>query len=165
MRRTLRSGLIRLTVAVGLALLLGACGTRGTGTSGTRTRVAARSSALTVMPATGAPTTVFQVRFIAPASTGTSGGSHRGFQLGVSGPQRAGCVGASSVAVPSTGRGASVNIGLDPARLGGRWCPGTYRVRVDELEGPTCLPGTMCPQFVRVVAVVGRVQFRVVASA
>jgi hypothetical protein len=164
MRRTLRSGLIRPAVAAGLALLLGACGTTGTSTSATRTHPAARSPALTVTPGTGAPTTVFKVRFTAPASTGTSGGSRRGFQLGVSGPQRPGCVGASSVALPSAARGASVNVGLDPAKLGGRWCPGAYLARVDEFQGPACSPGMMCPQFVRVVAIVGRVQFRVVAS-
>jgi hypothetical protein len=165
MRRTPRSGLIRLAVAAGLALLLGACGTTGTSTSGTLTHLAARSPALTVTPATGAPTTVFEVRFTAPASTGTSGGSRRGFQLGVSGPQHPGCVGASSVALPSATRGASVYVGLDPAQLGGRWCPGTYLARVDELQGPACSPGMVCPQFVRVVAIVGRVRFRVAASS
>jgi hypothetical protein len=82
----------------------------------------------------------------------------------VSGPQRPGCVGASSVALPSAARGASVNVGLDPANLGGRWCPGAFFARVDEIQGPACSPGMMCPQFVRVVAIVGRVQFRVVAS-
>jgi hypothetical protein len=165
MRRTLRSGLIRLAVAPGLALLVGACGTTGTSTSTTRTHLAAGSPALTVTPGTGAPTTVFELRFTAPASTGTSDGSRRGFQLGVSGPQRPGCVAASSEALPSATRGASVEVGLDPAKLGGRWCPGTYSVRVDEVQAPVCSPGMMCPQLVRVVAVVGRVQFRVVAAA
>jgi hypothetical protein len=165
MKRTLRSGLIRVAVAPGLALLLGACGTTGTSTSATRTHLAARPPALSVTPDTGAPTTVFELRFTAPASTGTSGGSRRGFQLGVSGPRRPGCVGASSEALPSATRGASVDVGLDPAKLGGRWCPGTYFVRVDEFQAPACSPGMMCPQFVRVVGIVGRAQFRVVAAA
>jgi hypothetical protein len=164
MRRTVRSGLIRLAVAAGLAVLLGACGTTTTSTSATRTHPAAQSPALTVTPATGAPTTVFEVRFTAPASTGTTGGSRRGFQLGVSGPHRTGCVGAGSMALPSAARGAILSVGLDPAKLGGRWCPGTYLARVDELQGPVCSPGMVCPQFVRVVAIVGRVQFRVLAA-
>jgi hypothetical protein len=69
------------------------------------------------------------------------------------------------VAVPVTGPGGSVDIPLDPAKLGGRWCPGTFAVRVDEVQRPACSPGMMCPQFIRVIGIVGRTSFRVIAAA
>jgi hypothetical protein len=65
--------------------------------------------------------------------------------------------------VPITGavKGRPVVVTLDPARLGGRWCAGAHTARVLELQRPQCAAGIMCPQFVRVIAVVGTASFEV----
>jgi hypothetical protein len=164
MRRSALSGLFRTVAAAALAALAGACGTAGTPGTAPRTHPAAPGAALTVSPSAGPPRTVFELRFTAPARAGVSSGSRRSFELGVRGPQRAGCVAGSSISVPAAAAGAPVDVALDPAKLGGRWCPGTYAARVDEVQRPACSPGMMCPQFVRVVGTVGRTTFRVVSA-
>lgn len=161
MRAALPS-LRRAGAAVGLSAVLAACGTAAS----TRTSASARPAVpLTVSPAVGRPGTVFQLRFIVPAASGVRAGTQRGFELGVRGPQKAGCLGSRTVPVPSAAAGTALDIPLDPARLGGRWCAGSYLARVDEVERPVCAPGMMCPQFVRVVRTVGQVTFRVDATA
>jgi hypothetical protein len=165
MRRSALSGLMPVLAAAAATALVSACGTAGSSSTATRTRPAAPTAALTVSPPTGAPTTAFEVRFTAPAQAGVSSGSRRSFELGVRGPQKAGCVGATSVSVPTAAAGAPVALVLDPAKLGGRWCAGTYQARVDEVQRPVCSPGMMCPQFVRVIGTVGRTSFRVVSAA
>lgn len=165
MRPTALSGLIRMSTAIGLASVLVACGTTGSTPTSTHARPAAHAAALTVAPSLGTPTTVFVLRFTAPASTSVSGGARRGFQLGLTGSHNPGCVSTASVPVPAVSRGQTANIPLDPAKLGGRWCAGTYSARMLEVQMPACAPGTMCPQFVRVVGTVGRVSFRVLGAA
>jgi hypothetical protein len=168
MQRAARSGLRHTILAAGAAVLLGACGTASTGSTSAGPRPGRppqRPQRLTVSPTLGAPTTAFVLHFIVPALTGVSAGSRRTFELGVSGPQRAGCIASRSVGVPSGNPGARVDVTLDPAKLGGRWCAGAFVARIDELQQPACSPGMMCPQFVRVIGTVGRVRFRVVAAA
>jgi hypothetical protein len=164
MTRPALSSLWRTSVAIGLGALLAACGTAAS----TRTssgRPATPAQRLTVSPSTGTPTTVFSLHFTVPAASGVSAGSLRSFELAVTGPRRADCVGARAVPVPSAGAGTTVEIPLDPAKLGGRWCAGSYEAQVNEVQRPACSPGMMCPQFLRVVGTVGRVSFRVVSAA
>jgi hypothetical protein len=165
MKRTALSGFFRTSAAVGLAATVAACGTAGSSRTVTRSRPAARAATLTVNPSMGAPTTVFELHFTAPASAVVTGGQRQGFQLGLSGPQKSSCLGSRSVAVPSVAQGVRVSVPLDPAKLGGRWCAGTYSARLLEVQTPVCSPGMMCPQFVRVVGTIGRVSFRVVSAA
>jgi hypothetical protein len=101
------------------------------------------------------------MRFSAPASSGRVGSLRLGFSLSLTGPVAGGCISAREVSVPNTTKGAPVQIALDPGRLGGVWCLGTYTARVFELETPFCAPGNICPQFVRVLGIVGTASFRV----
>ena len=98
---------------------------------------------------------MFTVRFTAPDTTGTSGKTDLAYDLALSGPTQAGCLAARSVAVPAATKGSPVTVTLDPAKLGGQWCAGTYTAKVTEIQRPVCLPGAMCPQYIRVVATVG----------
>jgi hypothetical protein len=63
--------------------------------------------------------------------------------------------------VPVAPAGQAVHVAVDPAQLGGAWCPGAYTARVEVLARPKCAQGMMCPQFIRVVAVLGPVTFRI----
>ena len=64
-----------------------------------------------------------------------------------------------SVPINAAVKGRPVIVALDPAHLGGRWCTGTHTARVLELQRPRCAAGIMCPQFVRVIAVIGTATF------
>jgi hypothetical protein len=50
---------------------------------------------------------------------------------------------------------------LAPPPLARGWCPGVYTARVVEQQTPVCKPGLLCPQYIRLVGVVGRASFRV----
>ncbi len=65
------------------------------------------------------------------------------------------------MAVGAATKGLPVSVALDPARLGGAWCAGVHTARVIEIETPVCNPGTMCPQYVRVIGTVGVARFTV----
>lgn len=95
------------------------------------------------------------------ARSGRVGQVSISFTLIVSGGHGSGCVGAHSEAVPVARPGQPVSVGVGPTELGGPWCPGTYRARVDELARPSCAPAQMCPQFIRIVAVFGPSGFRI----
>jgi hypothetical protein len=164
MTRFALSSLWRTSVAIGLGASLAACGTAAS-TRTSPVRPAAPAQRLTVSPSTGTPTTVFGLHFTVPVASGASAGSRRSFELAVTGPRRADCVGARAVPVPAAGTGTTVEIPLDPAKLGGRWCAGSYKAQVNEVQRPACSPGMMCPEFLRVLGTVGRVTFRVVSAA
>lgn len=160
MRRQARAALLLLAIA-------GPSACSGTGaassTHSAPGAVGPAPSALVVTPRSGGPATSFTFTFKAPDSSGVMGKTRLGYTLSVIGPARAGCVAARSSSVPSVAKGATVSLGLVPARLGGRWCPGTFRAQVTEVQTPVCAPGTMCPQYIRVVGVVARTTFRVSA--
>jgi hypothetical protein len=180
-----RSGLkapIRGWIAVacaGCAIAVAGCGSAtsssaGAGATPTTTpagattshRTTAGASALTVSPAHGGPRTRFSLRFVAPASAGAEGSSRLGFTLSVTGGSGSGgCIGARTVSVPAATKGIPVAIALNPASLGGSWCPGRHTARVVEVQGPICNPGTMCPQYLRVVGTVGETTFTVSRTA
>ncbi|MGB9185630.1 MAG: hypothetical protein WCB67_16365 [Solirubrobacteraceae bacterium] len=145
----------------------GGTGTSTSATTSASTTTSASSTgpsagALTVTPARGGPTTQFSLRFIAPASSGSSAGSRVSFTLSLTGGS-GNCIGPRTVAVPAATKGQPVTIAVAPASLGGTWCPGTHKARVVEVQGPVCNPGTMCPQYLRVVGTVGETTFSVSA--
>lgn len=171
MRRAASTALA-LTVALGLT----ACGTRGTGstslpaggsTASTTSATPASSASavpagrVTVAPGSGGPATVFTVHFVAPSSVAPVGQTRIGYTVSVTGGQGTGCLGTGSVQAGAATQGLVTSVALDPARLGSRWCPGTHVVRVIETGAPVCTPGTMCPQFLRVIGTVGETRFRV----
>ncbi|MGA9860233.1 MAG: hypothetical protein WBQ18_20365 [Solirubrobacteraceae bacterium] len=135
--------------------------TTTTSTTTTSATPSATAHGLTVAPAVGSAHADLHFTFT-PAAT--SGGPTRGgmsFSLSVSGPQRAGCIGAHGVGVPVTQTGRPVTVTLGPTQLGAPWCTGTYTARVVQFQRPLCQPGTMCPQFIRLVATLGPVRFRI----
>jgi hypothetical protein len=185
MGRKASAALIRIGIAAALAISLASCGgssssapgsttsggagstTTGgagsgtTGGAGSTTAGQAPAHGIAVTPPTGHPTTTFSLRFTAPPSTRSEPNSRIGFAVALTAPAGSGCIGARSLGAPGAPQGEPVTVTLDPARLGGRWCPGVHSVRVIETESPVCKAGTMCPQFVRVVRTVGATTFRV----
>ncbi len=157
-------------VVVGLGLA--ACGTARTGSTGAPGRTAGTGTTggssttagvggLAVSPQRGGPHTTFTLAFTAPATAEPVGGARIGYTVAVTGGVTGSCVGTRSMAVSEAIKGVPVAVGLDPAKLGGAWCAGVHAARVIEIETPICNPGTMCPQFVRVVGTVGVARFRV----
>ena len=119
---------------------------------------------LTASPATGGPTSNVTFTF-RPRSLAYSG--HQiavTYGLSIHGPVRSGCVGEHAVGVPVT-RLAPESVTVGPSQLGGRWCTGTYTARVEAVARPVCAPGTMCPQFVRIVASFGPATFKITGGA
>lgn len=161
MRCTAHSVLIGTSLTAGLAAVLAACGTVAPTRPVARGQPATGAARLTIRPSQGTPTTVFRLQFTSPVPAAVIDGVRRRFVLELAGPPVAGCVSSQPLPVPPVLRAKAVDLRLDPARLGGYWCLGTYTVRMTELQSPACAPGTMCPQFVRVVGTVGQVSFRV----
>jgi hypothetical protein len=93
--------------------------------------------------------------------SGRHGEGEISYVLSVSGVQRSRCVGEHSAAVTVAHRGQPVDVAVGPAQLGGPWCTGSYAARAEELERPVCRPTQVCPQFIRVMAVIGPVRFRI----
>ena len=144
-------------------------GTPGAGSSGTSTTTSTTSSgaatgggpsALSVSPTSGSPQSVIRFSFTSPGGA-TGAGTQVSQALSVVGPQRAGCVGTHDEAVAVAPAGQVVTVSVGPAQLGGAWCPGTYTARVEVLARPKCDQGMMCPQFIRVVAVLGPATFSI----
>jgi hypothetical protein len=149
------------------ALAASSCGSSSTSsTSASSTSSGARSPAngqLIVTPTSGHRNTSFTFTFTAPQTAGRHGASQIVYSLTAAARFRTGCLAARTVPVANALKGSEVTVTLDPVRIGGLWCPGTYAARVTELRMPYCAAGTMCPQFIQVVATVGRTTFRVTA--
>jgi hypothetical protein len=116
---------------------------------------------LTAVPTDGHPTSTVRFTLVAPAASGRRGQGQLSYALSIAGPQGSGCVAQHESAVDVRTAGQPVTVGVGPAQLGGRWCPGSYAARVTELARPVCGPAQVCPQFIRVVAVIGPVRFRI----
>ncbi|MGZ4244829.1 MAG: hypothetical protein ACXVSE_11105 [Solirubrobacteraceae bacterium] len=140
----------------------GATSSASTSTSTTSGAVPGGPSALSVSPTSGTPQAVIQFRFTSPAPSAAEANTQISQALSVTGPRHAGCVGAHNEAVPVGPAGQPVDVAVGPAQLGGAWCPGSYTARVEVLARPKCGAGMMCPQFIRVVAILGPVTFRIV---
>ena len=112
-------------------------------------------------PADGHPGSTVRFILVAPAASGRHGQTQLSYALSVTGPQGAGCAAQHQgpVVVPRAGEAVTTAVG--PSQLGGQWCPGGYSARVTELARPVCGPAQVCPQFIRVVAVIGPASFRI----
>lgn len=174
-------GLALAVTVAALAIGLSACGSSSTGsssgaagasgitTSATNTGGASSGGSgtpgiphapLTVTPTAGDQYTAFTFGFTAPDASGRQGTTASSYTLSVSGPHGAGCTAAQSMSVPAATQGQHVTVPMRPV-AGDRWCAGTYTARADELSRPICTAGEMCPQFIRIVAAVGPVTFRI----
>jgi hypothetical protein len=131
--------------------------TTGLGTTG----APGSASGLTVSPPVGSPHSVIHFAVTPSYRTGAPGSEDISNALSVMGPQKAGCVGVHEQGVPALSPGQETTVSLGPAQLGGDWCPGTYSARVEVVERPKCAQGMMCPQFIRVLAVLGPATFRI----
>jgi hypothetical protein len=160
--------------ATALGISIAGCGsssaTPASSRTGSATATATSSSSagpprsaarLTVSPAVGTTSSVLRFSFTAPASTGRQGDSLISYTLSVRGRPRSGCVGIHGATLPPVRARQMVTSALGPAQLGGSWCPGTFSARVEELESAACGAGQMCPQFIRIVAVIGPVSFKI----
>ena len=116
---------------------------------------------LTVAPADGHPTSTVRFTLVAPAASGRHGQTQLSYALAVTGDQGSGCVAQHDGPVAVHHPGVPVAVAVGPGQLGGHWCAGDYTARVDELARPVCGPAQVCPQYIRVVAVIGPVRFRI----
>jgi hypothetical protein len=119
---------------------------------------------ISVSPDTGGASTRFSVGFRAPQRTGRLAHIVRRYELSVSGRSGAqGCVSSASLELSFTRAHARVRATLNPARLGGRWCWGTFHGQVEETEAPICPRATACPALVVLLGTVGKFSFVVKA--
>jgi hypothetical protein len=111
----------------------------------------------------GGPATSFGISFTAPATTGVHGHTRLFDEVTAqTATASTDCVGSATVPVLDVRRGQRVKVRLDPKLLGGgRWCRGLYHGRVLALQTLVCPPGSYCPTYVRLVAVIGRFTFTV----
>ena len=117
---------------------------------------------IAVTPASGAPTTRFVISFRTPDRTGRVGALDRRDQISLSGPTgQAGCLPSVLRTLPRAAAHVRVVTPLDPARLGGDWCVGAYRGRIDEIEGPVCVKRRPCPKIATRLTQLGRFAFQV----
>ncbi|MBV9818746.1 MAG: hypothetical protein JOZ07_10390 [Solirubrobacterales bacterium] len=156
----------RALTLVPCVVVLAACGGSGHHRSTTSTSAPPpprppTTARLAVAPATPRPTSTVRFDFVAPRSTGIGAGGDISYLLSIVGPQRGGCVSAHSAGPPRALAGRRTTVALGPAQLGGPWCAGEWTARVFELERAACEQGQICPQYVRVVGIVARANFRV----
>jgi len=152
MRRLLiTSGLVALPLVLALTLTLADASVSG--------------ERILVGPSSGSPSTVFVLTFPAPARTARNGSSRRHDVVTAAAPRgAAGCVVSIDVRAPDAASGARLRVSLDPRKLGGSWCPGTYHGRIEELQGPACRAGKLCPSVV-MRGIVGRFTLHVKRGA
>lgn len=131
------------------------------GTSGAAPPTSTRHGALAVVPRRGRPATTFHLSFRAPDSGGAHAGLDHAYALSVLGSRGSGCVSTHEQIVPVTTQGQTVTVAVGPAQLHGDWCRGAYVARVSEEVRPVCKTGQVCPQFVRIAAILGPVRFTV----
>jgi hypothetical protein len=104
------------------------------------------SVAVHVNPTHGGPHTSFKVSFRVPQSTGRmSGGQPYDVLNGQASAPSAGCIPSFAVRVPAAVAGTHLTVTLAPRALGGRWCPGSYAGRLEQLQEPVCPQGKVCP--------------------
>ncbi len=150
MRRDLVSRVIATIVAVAVAIAVGPVLADAAGTQTT----------VKVKPRTGSPTTRFVVSFRAPDAS-SQGAFQIRYEVSASG-QGNGCAQGEGTFATAPRKGALVKVVLSPGSA--RWCVGTYHGSVQELRGPQCARGMVCPEFVTVVRTIGRFHFTVRAG-
>jgi hypothetical protein len=125
----------------------------------------ASTARIRITPSSGTPATRFSVRFTAPDSSGRVASFKREYVLSASGPNGArGCVGGGSWTAPNVKAHARVRMTLNPKPRGGKWCIGSFRGTIEEIQTPVCPKGELCPAFVLLVRTVGHFRYHVRAS-
>jgi hypothetical protein len=118
-----------------------------------------------VRPAAGEPGTAFVVSFTSPDRTGIRGSTRLRITLSATSAQAgADCLAGVDATAPRARRGQRLKVRLDPLLHGGRWCPGTYRGTILELQTAVCPAGKPCPTYVLVKRRIGLFALRVRAS-
>jgi hypothetical protein len=116
-----------------------------------------------VSPGAGGRHTRFTFTMVLPLATGVSGSWTRFDYVEVSGPRRARCVSSGSAVFPAGSANTTARTTLNPSRLGGSWCTGTFHGEVIESQRTSCGPPMLiiCPQIEIAPQVIGRFTFRV----
>jgi hypothetical protein len=118
-----------------------------------------------VTPAAGEPGTAFVVSFTSPDRTGSRGSTRLRITLSATNAQAGtDCLAGIDATAPKARRGQRLQLRLDPLLHGARWCPGTYRGTILELQTAVCPQGKPCPTYVLVKRRIGRFALHVRAS-
>ena len=148
-----------LPLIVCAAALSAGCGSSRSGAPPANTVPETASGTLRVSPARPLTRSKIRFSFLAPVSSGVHGRSEIGYSLSITGGHAMRCVGAHEVTPGRSREGEMTTATVGPAQLRRPWCPGRYSARVIELQRPRCAAQAPCPQFIRVVAIVGRATF------
>jgi hypothetical protein len=117
-----------------------------------------------ISPGKGGIHTQFHFSMRLPTSTGTTGHVTRSDSIAISGPKHSGCVSNATSILPAASAGTMMRETFNPARMGGRWCTGTFRGEVLEHVNTVCSPlpvMIICPQLEIAPQVIARFSFRV----
>jgi hypothetical protein len=157
-------------LAVGALAGCGGSGSHAHGSAPTSTAAGGSTTTATTTGGSGSlsvspvsPTTRSEITFgfTARAASGVHGRHEISYSLSLVGPDTGGCVNAHEAGSPPVAAGAPGKITLGPAELQSPWCVGHYVARLFELSSAHCTGSAPCPQYVRVVGLVGRTTFRV----
>lgn len=158
----------RLAQGLLVTCLLAACGASGahSGSSSPETGTLPTPTATSLGVSPAHPTTQSQITFgfTAPVASGAHGAYQISYSLSITGRGGPACIGAHEAAAPAVAAGARASIVVGPAQLGRPWCAGSYSARVIELRRAVCKRSRPCPQFIAVVGIVARGDFRVSRS-
>jgi hypothetical protein len=136
--------------------------------AGAFTPASPTSTKVVVRPGTGGPHTRFRFSFRMPNSTDMAGEVNHTDTLSVGHRQHSGCVWSGDEILPRSQAGAMMRVTLNPSRLGGSWCTGTFHGEIIESVRITCGPplvDILCPQLAVAPQVVARFTFRVTTTA
>lgn len=152
-----------LVVGAGLTAAAAAGAALMTATAAAAATGLAPTTRVSVKPGSGDPATTFTLGFRIPDSTGTFGSVIRRDTLSVSGPPGAACVARATMTLRAATRGARLTVKLNPAQLGGQWCPGEFRGQIRQQVVVHCAPQPVraCPQLLVAPLTIARFQFRV----
>jgi hypothetical protein len=110
-----------------------------------------------VSPSFGSPSTVFVLSLHTRQGTGRIGSLQRYDLVTASAPKSStGCLTSIAVRARNVRSGTRLRVSLDPRKLGGSWCPGTYHGRIEELQTAVCPHGNLCPADVVTRGILGR---------
>ena len=116
---------------------------------------------LPVKPSHGVSTTHFVLRFVVANGSGVNGSMRNEYVVrATDSDQGQGCVVGGSWSVPPAKPHTRVRVILNPEKLGGKWCAGTFHGTVEDILTPVCRPRVECPQFIALLRV-GHFTFRV----
>jgi hypothetical protein len=126
------------------------------------------ATSVRVNPARGAIHRTFVLQFTIPDATGEIGGAYVADWLSVSrgGPSDPGCIGQADLRLHSARAGTAFRVALDPSRLGGRWCTGTFSGLLTQTVRLSCPAGparaqSLCPEEIIAPIILGRFRFTV----